>query len=187
MKLHVEFAHNNCGEIIVLDGNDAKIIKMQDIELINKIFENIATNYVEAFEALSFIYKSSATNRMFFRFLIVKRFIKCNFGNLDTKEWDYLPDGSFRFEKVFCPLRGECKHEGIVCNPKRKTGLSNREEEVVALALQGFSAKEMADKLHISTYTLNVHLKHIFQKLNLKSVKQLICNFHGQQNSISPQ
>ena len=51
--------------------------------------------------------------------------------------------------------------------------LSDREIEVMALIVQGFINKEIADKLNIGLSTVITHRKNIMEKLGLKSVSAL--------------
>ncbi len=51
--------------------------------------------------------------------------------------------------------------------------LSDREIDVLKLLVTGFSNKEIADKLAISTYTVITHRKNITQKTGIKSVSGL--------------
>ena len=51
--------------------------------------------------------------------------------------------------------------------------LTRREIEVMALIVQGFINKEVADKLHIGLSTVITHRKNIMEKLGLKSVSAL--------------
>ena len=51
--------------------------------------------------------------------------------------------------------------------------LSDREIEVMALIVQGFINKEIADKLNISLSTVITHRKNIMDKLGFKSVSAL--------------
>ena len=51
--------------------------------------------------------------------------------------------------------------------------LSRREAEVMALIVQGYINKEVADKLHIGLSTVITHRKNIMEKLGLKSVSAL--------------
>ncbi len=59
--------------------------------------------------------------------------------------------------------------------PKEATGkpLSDREIEVMALIVQGYINKEIADKLNIALTTVVTHRKNIMEKLNIKSVSAL--------------
>ena len=51
--------------------------------------------------------------------------------------------------------------------------LTNREAEVMALIVQGYINKEIADQLHIGLATVITHRKNIMEKLGLKSVSAL--------------
>ena len=48
-------------------------------------------------------------------------------------------------------------------------GLSQREEEVVALVRQGLSNRQIADELRISTNTVKTHLRAIFDKSGIRT------------------
>ena len=52
--------------------------------------------------------------------------------------------------------------------------LSSREQEVLKLFSDGHSNKEIADKLFISTRTVESHKNHIMQKLELKTTVDLV-------------
>ncbi|SEM08974.1 two component transcriptional regulator, LuxR family [Chitinophaga rupis] len=52
--------------------------------------------------------------------------------------------------------------------------LTEREYEVLHLLKQGHSYKTMADRLHLSVFTINHHLKKIYQKLNVSSKSELV-------------
>lgn len=51
--------------------------------------------------------------------------------------------------------------------------LSRREIEVMALIVQGYINKEVADKLHIGLSTVITHRRNIMEKLGVKSVSAL--------------
>jgi NarL family two-component system response regulator LiaR len=52
---------------------------------------------------------------------------------------------------------------------KSKTTLSTREREIICLVAQGFTNDHIAHHLHLSTRTVEAHLTHIFNKLNVNS------------------
>lgn len=48
-------------------------------------------------------------------------------------------------------------------------GLTDRETQLLAFLSQGFANKEIADKMHISVPTVRTHLRHIYEKLHVRS------------------
>jgi DNA-binding NarL/FixJ family response regulator len=54
------------------------------------------------------------------------------------------------------------------------TSLSSREYDVIKLIVEGYSNKQIADKLFISIHTVYTHRKNIMKKLELKSPMELI-------------
>jgi RNA polymerase sigma factor (sigma-70 family) len=52
--------------------------------------------------------------------------------------------------------------------------LTPREREILQLAAEGRSNKEIANLLNLSAYTVETHRSHILQKLNLHTVPELI-------------
>ncbi len=52
--------------------------------------------------------------------------------------------------------------------------LSEREIEVILQISEGYTSREIADRLFISEHTVKTHRKNIFRKLELKGTSQLI-------------
>ena len=148
-------------------------VTAKDTELIDDMLERIENFYPEAMNALNEVYEKSSRNIPYYRYLRVRRFLKCNFGDLDTSDHDDK-DGVFRFEKIHCPLRGECKFDGIICMPKFNSKLSDAELRVMKLYYNNESIDRIADSLYLSGHTVRNHIKAAFRKLGLHSQGEFI-------------
>ncbi|MBD5223621.1 MAG: helix-turn-helix transcriptional regulator [Bacteroidales bacterium] len=156
----------------ITDGLSSEITE-KDTELINEILERIETYYPSALKALNEVYVKSSRNLGYFKFLRVKRFLKCNFGDLDTSHSDY-ENGMFHFERIHCPLRGECKFEDVICNPKFSTRLSSAEKRVMKLYYDYDNILDIADKLYLSAHTVKNHIKSSYAKLGIHSRAEFV-------------
>lgn len=57
---------------------------------------------------------------------------------------------------------------------KEDDALSDREIEILKLVTNGFSNKDIAEKLFLSTRTIESHKNHIMKKLNIKTTIDLV-------------
>ena len=61
--------------------------------------------------------------------------------------------------------------------PAGTATLSARELEILELLSQGKVSKEIADQLSISYHTVRVHLKHIYEKLHVRSQAEAMVKY----------
>ena len=54
-----------------------------------------------------------------------------------------------------------------MAGPKGQYDLSPREKEVLNLLVDGLSKRQIADRLIVSFYTIDTHLKNIYEKLHV--------------------
>ena len=80
----------------------------------------------------------------------------------------------FNFEKIHCPLRGECKFDGIICQPEFNSKLSEAEKRVMKLYYNNESIDRIADHLYLSGHTVRNHIKASYAKLNVHSQAEFI-------------
>jgi DNA-binding NarL/FixJ family response regulator len=81
-----------------------------------------------------------------------------------------------RGDKIFCTkvldaLLEKSLGKPATCHP---TALSQREVEIVRLIAGGHVAREIADRLHLSTHTVYTHRKNIMRKLQLQTPTELM-------------
>jgi two-component system invasion response regulator UvrY len=79
--------------------------------------------------------------------------------------------------KYICDEIKNILSEQVISGEDAQTGLnalSQREIEIIAYIKKGFSSKEIADALHISVKTVEVHRYNILKKLNLKNAAALV-------------
>lgn len=161
-----EFYTTPEGDVMIREGNSLRALTETDRDFISDMIRTIREFYPDAFDALCKEYVKSQINREYYEFLIVRRFIKCNFGEYDNK-LDIAEGGSFNFEFVGCPLRGECKYDRCICRPRFNSSLSKRELEVMKMIYERYSIEEIAERLFISIETVKNHRKNSLRRLGL--------------------
>ena len=169
--VNIEFYTDPFGNIMIANDGGVKTFTQEDTELVSAMFLRIEDEYPEAFKALCEIYRRSMPNTPYFRWLVVSRFIRCNFSIYDSKI-DVSIAGVFELEEVSCPLRGECQHDGVICRAKFNSRLTPRQEEVMRLYCEGLSYEEVGEKLYISPETVKTIKRDAFRKVGVHDINE---------------
>jgi len=171
---NIEFSDTPGGKVEVrIIDKPMFIFEQRHTDLTNSLIEYICEFYPEAYKSLCEIYAKYTYNKLNYKYRIAHRFIRCNFGTHDSKlDIDRL--GNFHFEEVKCPLKGECKHGNILCNPVFNTKLSGRESEVMELYYKGSKSYDIAEALSISIKTVETHKQNSLKKLGLHSLHEFL-------------
>lgn len=159
------------------DGSNKPITDKETV-LVKDILERIRECYPEAYKALMECYSRSSQNIPYFQFLMVNRFCKCNFGELDNTSRDIDKKGGFNFERVRCPMRGECRYEGVICCPQFNCCISDAEMRVMQLVYEGFNNEDIAERLYLSPHTVKNHIKSVYLKLDIHEKSEFIQYAH---------
>ena len=136
-------------------------------DIIKVVYDKISEFYPDAFKALNKEY-ARLMDEKYKRFRIVNRFLKCNFGIID-KTLDLNDHGQLKFECVPCPLRGECKCENVICNPKFDSHISDAEMRVLRYIYHNYDREYIADKLCLSEHTVNNHIRNAYARIGVHS------------------
>lgn len=172
--LSIEFYGTPDGQVVIQQSESPlEIYEPANKEFTALMIDRISTFYPEAFKELGEHYKASAKNPEYYQYLMVHRFIRCNFKEFDNQQ-DVDHQGVFRFEYVSCPLRGECKFCGVICQPKFNSSLSGRETEIMRMYFESYKPEEIAEKLFISPATVLKHKRNSLEKLGLHKLSEFI-------------
>lgn len=65
------------------------------------------------------------------------------------------------------------------CGSRRTfpTGLTQREEEILGCLSEGYSDKDISDRLGITVPTVRTHLTHIYEKLHVQSRTEAVIKY----------
>lgn len=98
---------------------------------------------------------------------------------------EVVEKGHYFSAEQFTVLRDQISHKTIQTQLYKKEKLSPRELEVLKLICQQLTAREIADKLFVSTKTVEAHRSNLLLKTGVKNTAGLII-YAAQQQLINP-
>jgi DNA-binding CsgD family transcriptional regulator len=101
-------------------------------------------------------------------------------GELIAAARDVMAGGSPMSAKIARLVVQAFKKPAPAEGPKAgEVELTTREQEVLDLLVKGFLYKEIADQLEVSGHTVHFHIRHIYQKLQVRSRAQAVAKVKG--------
>lgn len=144
-------------------------------DVVSYILNKVRVCYPKAYAALEKCYSKSSANARYYQYLMARRFCKCNFSPLDPTSYDMDSQSErVNFEKVPCPLRGECSYEGCICSPQFDRNLSKAELRVMRLLYDGMNKEEIGEALYVSPGTVKNQIKSAYLKLGVHSRAEFV-------------
>lgn len=85
----------------------------------------------------------------------------------------------YNITKLMAPPATESLQEQRIKELAKEFSLSARETEIVMLIARGFTTDNVAKKLVISPYTVNTHIRHMYEKIGIHKRSELIDYING--------
>ncbi|MBO4689395.1 MAG: helix-turn-helix transcriptional regulator [Paludibacteraceae bacterium] len=152
------------------DTEHAKLTEKSPI--VERMLEEVSVLYPKAYTALDKEYQR-LTDIQERHYRMALRFVKCNFGEIDNV-LDIQSNGKWVFECVKCPLRGECRWEGVICQPEFDSELSKREKEILKHVYDGLSIQDIAEAMYLSPHTVKNHIRNAYARLDIHSTQEFM-------------
>lgn len=90
---------------------------------------------------------------------------------------ELVRDGGAPMSGGIARLVVESFREEAANKSKACENLTSREEEILGLLAKGYLAKEIADQLSISFFTVRFHIRKIYEKLHVRSKTEAILKY----------
>lgn len=152
-------------------------LTQSSVEMLEFVNDKLALHYPKANARLEEVFSESRKNILFFRYLKVEQFIRCNFGNIDDSQKDINAHGIFNLENVPCPARARykmCPHYGVICRAERERIFSPAEMSVLELFYFGIDKDEIAKRLNLEPISVRNHLNNARQRVDARNTTELL-------------
>ena len=157
-------------DIILMDIEMPELTGIEAVKIIKKEFPNILVLMQTVFEdddrvfesicagASGYILKNSLNNHLI--------------GFIKELQFGGSPMSPSIARKVLTKMQQIPEH--VVHVPAPDYRLTPKEKEVLACVVNGLSYKMVADQLYISYETVRTHIKHIYEKLHVASLTEVV-------------
>lgn len=175
----VEFFQSPKGQICISqDGKINELELSKYAELLHNLDNEVNEEFPKAFERVDQRVLEKNPNlkvNPYRRSLLrAERFIRCNWGRFDGYA-DISKDGKLHLENPQCPLKGgSCPDENVICNPERRTQLSDREKECVLALCMGKDVSEIATDLGLQQVSVETYLKKAMKRTGVNDRAKLV-------------
>ena len=85
----------------------------------------------------------------------------------------------YNITKLMEPPATESSQEHRIKELAAEFSLSARETEIIMLIARGFTTDNVAKRLYISPYTVNTHIRHVYEKIGIHKRSELIDYING--------
>jgi DNA-binding NarL/FixJ family response regulator len=162
----IEHLSTNPPDVVLMDIDMPKVNGIEGVKLIKKNFPGICIIMQTVFEDDEKIFNSILAG--------------ANGYILKKTPPEKLIEGIYDVVNAGAPMTATVARRVLELfqkqnlQPDEKFDLSERELELLRLLVKGLSHKMIASELHISVYTVNNHIKNIYQKLHVHSVSEAV-------------
>ncbi len=166
-KATLEFLRENSADILLLDLNMEEMNGMEVVKTLRQKNNPIKIVIISMYNDKILIEKCQKLGvNAYCNKQVVNSELLRILGNLE--ENTFLVDSSLK-EKLRSHHVSHKKEDF-----EKKHLLTKREKELISLFSEGLSNKEIANKLSVSSFTIDTHKKNIFRKLDIKTTVELV-------------
>lgn len=164
----ITFMHQKKVDVVILDIEMPEMNGVDVLQMISEDFKQVKVIMLSMYESPEYISECMS--------LGAKAFLpkNCDIEELILAINTVQEKGFFFNEIVSRVLLDRISKSAMMDEQKSKSLLTEREVEIIVLICEGYQNKEMADKLCVSTRTIEVHRKNISKKTKANHVADVI-------------
>jgi DNA-binding NarL/FixJ family response regulator len=165
-KLAVEIAKSKRPDVVIVDINMPQLDGFETTKLIRRYSPASRIIAISVYALPAYAKKMKQIGGMGY---VTKNSPASELIKAIIEVYNYRPYFCSQIEKMMEQEQKLHVHKKITAD-----SLTRREMEIIQLIEQGFTSREIADKLFLSVKTIHIHRHKIFKKLQVKNVMSLI-------------